>query len=139
MVLQLPLGGEGDYAGVIDLLTMKAVVWKDESLGAKFSLQDIPADMAEQAAEYHEKLVELAVEQDDAAMEAYLEGNEPDVETLKRCIRKGTCDLKFVPVLNGSAFKNKGVQPLLDAVVDYLPSPIEVPDVKGVKPESDEV
>jgi elongation factor G len=139
MVLQLPLGGEADYAGIIDLVEMKAVVWEDESLGAKFTVQDIPADYADKAAEYREKLVELAVEQDDAAMEAYLEGNEPDSATLKRCIRKGTCDLKFVPVLNGSAFKNKGVQPLLDAVVDFLPSPTEVPDVKGVKPESDEV
>jgi elongation factor G len=118
---------------------MKAVVWEDESLGAKFTYQDIPADMADKAAEYREKLVELAVEQDDAAMEAYLEGNEPDEATLKRCIRKGTCALKFVPVLNGSAFKNKGVQPLLDGVVDFLPSPTEVPDVKGVKPESEEV
>jgi elongation factor G len=139
LVLQLPLGSESDYAGVIDLLAMKAVVWEDESLGAKFTYQDIPADMADKAAEYREKLVELAVEQDDAAMEAYLEGNEPDEATLKRCIRKGTCALKFVPVLNGSAFKNKGVQPLLDGVVDFLPSPTEVPDVKGVKPESEEV
>jgi elongation factor G len=139
MVLQLPLGGESDFAGIIDLLAMKAVVWEDESLGAKFTYQDIPAEYADRAAEYREKLVELAVEQDDAAMEAYLEGNEPDVATLKRCIRKGTCDLKFVPVICGSAFKNKGVQPLLDAVVDFLPSPIEVPDVKGVKPDSDEV
>jgi elongation factor G len=139
MVLQLPLGAESEYQGCIDLIAMKAIVWEDESLGAKFTYQDIPADMADQAAEYREKLVELAVEQDDAAMEAYLEGNEPDEETLKRCIRKGTCDLKFVPVLNGSAFKNKGVQPLLDAVVDFLPSPTEVPDVKGVKPDSEEV
>jgi len=139
LVLQLPIGGEADFAGVVDLLTMKAIVWEDESLGAKFTYQDIPADMADQAAEYREKLIELAVEQDDDAMEAYLEGNEPDEATLKKCIRKGTCGLKFVPVLNGSAFKNKGVQPLLDAVVDYLPSPTEVPDVKGVKPDSEEV
>ena len=139
LVLQLPLGAESDYLGVIDLIAMKAIVWEDESLGAKFNVQDIPAEMADQAAEYREKLVELAVEQDDAAMEAYLEGNEPDEATLKKCIRKGTCGLKFVPVLNGSAFKNKGVQPLLDAVVDYLPSPTEVPDVKGVKPDTEEV
>jgi elongation factor G len=139
LVLQLPLGAESDYVGVIDLLSMKAVVWEDEALGAKFDFRDIPADMAEMAAEYREKLIELAVEQDDAAMEAYLEGNEPDDATLKRCIRKGTCALKFVPVLNGSAFKNKGVQPLLDAVVAFLPSPTEVPDVKGIKPETDEV
>ncbi|WP_340117049.1 elongation factor G [Pelagibius sp. 7325] len=139
LVLQLPVGSESDYAGVIDLLSMKAVIWEDESLGAKFNLQDIPADMADKAAEYREKLIELAVEQDDAAMEAYLEGNEPDEATLKKCIRKGTCGLKFVPVLNGSAFKNKGVQPLLDAVVDFLPAPTEVPDVKGIKPESEEI
>jgi elongation factor G len=139
LVLQLPLGSEADFLGVIDLITMKAIVWQDESLGASFEYQDIPADMADKAAKYREQMVELAVEQDDAAMEAYLEGNEPDEATLKRCIRKGTCGLKFVPVLNGTAFKNKGVQPLLDAVVDYLPSPVEVPSVKGVKPDSDEV
>ncbi|WP_422366176.1 elongation factor G [Pelagibius sp.] len=138
MVLQLPIGAEGEYKGVVDLVAMKAIVWQDESLGAKFDIVDIPADLADKAAEYREKLVELAVEQDDAAMEAYLEGNEPDEATLKRCIRQGTVGLKFVPVLNGTAFKNKGVQPLLDAVVDYLPSPVEVPDVKGVKPDSDE-
>ena len=139
LVLQLPLGAEAEYAGLIDLISMKAIVWEDESLGAKFNVQDIPADMADKAAKYREQMIELAVEQDDAAMEAYLEGNEPDEATLKKCIRKGTCGLKFVPVLNGSAFKNKGVQPLLDGVVDYLPSPTEVPDVKGVKPESEDV
>jgi elongation factor G len=139
LVLQLPLGSESDYKGLIDLVSMKAVVWHDESLGASFDYQDIPADMADKAAEYREKLVEMAVEQDDAAMEAYLEGNEPDEATLKKCIRKGTCGLQFVPVLNGTAFKNKGVQPLLDAVVDFLPSPTEVPDVRGVKPDSEEV
>ena len=139
LVLQLPLGSEAEYAGLIDLISMKAIVWEDESLGAKFNVQDIPADMAEKAAKYREQMIELAVEQDDAAMEAYLEGNEPDEATLKKCIRKGTCGLKFVPVLNGSAFKNKGVQPLLDGVVDYLPSPTEVPDVKGVKPESEDI
>ncbi|NIA69010.1 elongation factor G [Pelagibius litoralis] len=137
MVLQLPIGSEGEYKGVVDLVAMKAIVWQDESLGAKFDIVDIPADLADKAAEYREKLVELAVEQDDDAMEAYLEGNEPDEATLKRCIREGAVGLKFVPVLNGTAFKNKGVQPLLDAVVDYLPSPVEVPAVKGVKPDSD--
>ncbi len=138
MVLQLPLGAEADFAGVIDLISMKAIVWRDEALGAKFEYEDIPADMADKAAEYREKMIELAVEQDDAALEAYLEGTEPDEATLKRCIRKGTCSLEFVPVLNGTAFKNKGVQPLLDAVVDFLPSPVEVPAVTGVKPDSDE-
>jgi elongation factor G len=138
LVTQLPIGSESDFVGVVDLIKMKAIVWKDETMGAEYVEQDIPANLADQAAEYREKLVEMAVEQDDTAMEAYLEGNEPDAETLKRCIRKGTCGLAFVPVLNGSAFKNKGVQPLLDAVVDYLPSPTEVPAVHGVKPNSEE-
>ncbi|CAE7745791.1 fusA [Symbiodinium microadriaticum] len=108
LVLQLPIGAEADFKGVVDLVAMKAIVWTEESLGANFDVTDIPADMADKAAEYREKLVELAVEQDDAAMEAYLEGNEPDEATLKRCIREGTVGLKFVPVLNGTAFKNKG-------------------------------
>src|SRR3546814_18375522 len=108
MVLQLPLGVEADFLGVIDLVAMKAVVWEDESLGAKFNLQDIPADMAEQAAEYREKLVELAVEQADAAMEPSLQGTEPDVATLKSCIRKATVGTNFVPVLLGSLSKKKG-------------------------------
>ena len=138
LVVQLPIGGESDFKGVVDLVKMKAAVWKDEKLGAEFEYQEIPADLADAAAEAREKLIELAVEQDDAAMEAYLEGNEPDEETLKRCIRKGTCELAFVPVLCGTAFKNKGVQPLLDAIVDFLPSPADVPAVKGVKPDSDE-
>ncbi|MCZ6742813.1 MAG: elongation factor G, partial [Alphaproteobacteria bacterium] len=138
LVLQLPIGAESEYSGVIDLVRMKAVVWKDEAMGAEYEVLDIPAELADQAAEFRVKLVELAVEQDDAALEAYLEGEEPDEATLMACIRIGTCNLTFVPVLNGSAFKNKGVQPLLDAVVDYLPSPTDVPDVKGVKPGTDE-
>jgi elongation factor G len=139
LVVQLPIGAEADFTGVIDLVKMKAVVWTDETMGADFDYEDIPADFADKAAEYREKLVELAVEQDDTAMEAYLEGSEPDEETLKACIRKGACSLAFVPVLNGTAFKNKGVQPLLDAVVDFLPSPSDVADMKGVKPGKDEV
>ena len=138
LVVQLPVGSESDLRGVVDLIKMRAVIWKDESLGAEFEYMDIPAELADRAAEAREKMIELAVEQDDAAMEAYLEGNEPDEESLKRCIRKGTCGLAFVPVLCGSAFKNKGVQPLLDAVVDYLPSPTDVPAVKGVKAGTDE-
>jgi len=138
LVLQLPIGGESDFAGIVDLVRMKAIVWKDETMGAEYVVQDIPAGLTDRATEYREKLVELAVEQDDEAMEAYLEGNEPDEETLKRCIRRGVCNLSFVPVLNGSAFKNKGVQPLLDAVVDYLPAPSDVPDVRGVKMHSEE-
>ncbi len=139
LVLQLPIGAENNFRGVVDLVKMQAIVWKDEAMGAEFETGEIPADLANRAAEYRVKLVELAIDQDDAAMEAYLEGREPDEETLRRCIRKGTCNLDFVPILNGSAFKNKGVQPLLDAVVDYLPSPEDVPEIKGLKPGSDEV
>ncbi|WP_282606925.1 elongation factor G [Pelagibius sp. Alg239-R121] len=138
LVMQLPIGSESEFVGVVDLLKMKAIVWKDETMGAEYVEEDIPADLADKAAEYREKLLDLAVEQDDDAMEAYLEGNEPDIETLKRCIRKGACTSSFVPVLCGTAFKNKGVQPLLDAVVDFLPSPIDVDSVSGVKPDSDE-
>ena len=138
LVLHLPIGLEADFVGLVDLVKMKAIVWRDESLGAEFDEVEIPANMAEMAAEWRQKLVDLAVEQDDAVMEAYLEGNEPDAETLRKCIRKGTVDFKFVPVLCGPAFKNKGVQPLLDAVIDYLPSPTEVADIRGIKPGTDE-
>ncbi len=132
LVTQLPIGVESDFVGLVDLVSMRAIRWLDESLGAQFEYEPIPADMAEQAAEYRKTLVELAVEQDDAAMEAYLEGEEPSVEVLKACIRKGAINSIFVPVLLGSAFKNKGVQPLLDAVVDYLPAPTDVPSVTGL-------
>jgi len=138
MVLQLPVGAEAELKGVVDLLKMKAIIWDDESLGAEFHEEDIPANMADDAASYREKLIETAIEVDDEAMEAYLEGNEPDVATLRRCIRKGTIDGIFVPVFCGSAFKNKGVQPLLDGVVDYMPSPTDVEAIKGVKADSDE-
>ncbi len=138
LVLYLPIGMESDLKGVVDLVNNRGIVWEDESLGAKFNYVEIPADLADQAAEYREKMIELAVEQDDDVMEAYLEGNEPDAATLKSLIRKGTLAQAFVPVLCGSAFKNKGVQPLLDAVVDYMPSPIDVPPIKGVLPDSDE-
>ena len=133
LVMQLPIGGESDFVGIVDLVKLKAIIWKDESLGAEFEEVDIPDDLTDMAAEYREKLVELAVEQDDEAMEAYLEGNEPDEETLRACVRKGAIEGTFVPVFLGSAFKNKGVQPLLDAVVYYLPSPEDVENVKGVK------
>ena len=137
-VLYIPIGLEADLKGLVDLVHNRAIIWKDESLGAEFFYEEIPADLADEAAEYRSKLIELAVEQDDDAMEAYLEGNEPDAETLKKLIRKGTLNQSFVPVCCGSAFKNKGVQPLLDAVVDYLPSPLDIPDVQGVKKDSDE-
>jgi len=137
LVTQLPIGSESDFVGLVDLIKMKAVRWLDESLGAKFEIEDIPADLADRAEEYRATLVELAVEQDEAALEAYLEGEEVSEETLRKCIRIGTLGGAFVPVLCGSAFKNKGVQPLLDAVVDYLPSPIDVDSVIGVLPDSD--
>ncbi len=137
-VLYIPIGLESDLKGLVDLVNNRGIIWKDESLGAEFEYIDIPADLADKAAEYREKLIELAVEQDDDVMEAYLEGEEPDADTLKRLIRKGTLNQSFVPVCCGSAFKNKGVQPLLDAVVDYMPSPLDVPPIKGVKPDSEE-
>jgi elongation factor G len=113
---------------------MRAVVWKDETLGAKFEVVEIPADMKAKAEEWRHKMVEMVVEMDDHVMEAYLEGKEPDAATLRKLIRKGTITFKFVPVTCGAAFKNKGVQTLLDAVVDYLPSPLDIPPVKGMKP-----
>ena len=138
LVIQLPIGAESDLKGLVDLVRMKGVVWEEEDLGAKFHDVDIPEDLVERAAEYREKMVEMAVELDEDALEAYLDGKEPDEATLKRLIRKGTCDNTFVPILCGSAFKNKGVQPLLDAVVDYLPSPVDVPPIKGINPNTDE-
>ncbi|KQN07328.1 MULTISPECIES: elongation factor G [unclassified Sphingomonas] len=132
-VLYLPIGIEGGFKGLVDLVENRAIIWLEESLGAKFEYQDIPDDMAEKAAKYRSELIEMAVEQDDDLMEAYLEGNEPSVADLKALIRKGTLAMNFVPIVCGSAFKNKGVQPLLDAVVDYLPSPLDIPDVQGVK------
>ena len=138
LVLYLPIGAESQLKGVIDLVNNRGIVWQAEDLGAKYDFVDIPADMADKAAEYREKLIETVVEQDDDVMEAYLEGNEPDVATIKKLIRKGTMARAFVPVTCGSAFKNKGVQPLLDAVVDYMPSPLDVPAIKGVLPDSDE-
>jgi elongation factor G len=137
--IQLPIGAEQQFRGVVDLVRMKGVVWDDESLGAKYHDIDIPADLLDQAKEYREKMIEAAVDLDDAAMTAYLEGQEPDETTLKQLIRKGAISGAFFPVLAGSAFKNKGVQPLLDAVVDYLPSPLDVPPIKGLDPKGNEV
>jgi elongation factor G len=131
-VLYIPIGLEADLKGLIDLVQMRAIIWKDESLGADFFYEDIPADLADEAAQYRHDLIELVIDQDDDAMMAYLDGQEPDVATLKALIRKGTLNQSFVPVCCGSAFKNKGVQPLLDAVVDYLPSPLDIQDVQGV-------
>jgi elongation factor G len=138
LVCQLPIGVESDFVGIVDLIEMKEVRWREDTLGAQFDVVEISDEFRAQAADYRHKLLEAAVEQDDAALEAYLAGQEPDVETLKKCIRKGTITYAFVPVFCGAAFKNKGVQPLLDAVVDFLPSPMEVPPIKGVKMGTDE-
>ncbi len=138
LVIQLPIGAEDQFEGVVDLLKMKAIIWDAETLGASFHEADIPADLQDRAQQYREKLIETAVEMDDAAMEGYLEGNEPDMETLVKCIRKGTIGNKFVPMLCGSAFKNKGVQPMLDAVALFLPSPTDVGAVKGVNMKTEE-
>jgi len=133
LVLQLPIGIESDLQGIVDLVKMKGITWRNEDLGAKFDIGEIPADLKDQAAKYRQELVELAVEQDEKLMEAYLEGKEPSEADLMRCIRKGTLNFSFVPIITGSAFKNKGVQPLLDAVVDYLPSPKDIGKIEGTK------
>jgi len=138
LVLTLPIGIENDFIGIVDLITMKAIIWDAETLGASFREEEIPDDLKAKAKEYREKLIEQAVEMDDDAMTMYLEGKEPDIKTLKKCIRKGTIAFKIIPMMCGSAFKNKGVQPMLDAVVDYLPSPLDVGAVKGKKIDSDE-
>ncbi|HLJ22124.1 MAG TPA: elongation factor G, partial [Stellaceae bacterium] len=138
LVVQLPIGVEADFVGVVDLVNMKEIRWKEDTLGAQFDVVEISDALRKKADEYRHQLVETAVEQDDAALEAYLAGTEPDAETLKKCIRKGTISYAFVPVLCGAAFKNKGVQPLLDGVVDFLPSPLDVPPIKGVKMGTDE-
>jgi elongation factor G len=138
LVLNLPIGSESEFKGIVDLRRMKAVIWEDEALGAKFHDEEIPADLKAKAIEYRKQLIENAVEMDDVAMEAYLNGTEPSVEVLDACIRKGTIKMKFVPVLAGSAFKNKGVQPMLDAVIDYLPSPIDIGETHGFNVDTKE-
>tara|TARA_B100000401_G_scaffold303149_1_gene208373 strand:- start:4162 stop:6237 length:2076 start_codon:yes stop_codon:yes gene_type:complete len=141
LVLQLPYGSESNLKGVIDLVKNKAIVWANEDLGAKYEYTDIPDDLKEAAEKYRSEMVELAVEQDEGVLEKYLDGEEPDEETLNRCIRKGTINFEFVPILTGSAFKNKGVQPLLDAVVNFMPDPSEVQQATGNIPgkEDEEV
>ncbi len=126
LVMTLPIGIEDDFVGVVDILEQKAYIWDDTGLPENFVIEDVPADMVDKVAEYREQLIETAVEQDDDLMMSYMDGEEPSIEDLKRCIRKGTIALDFFPTLCGSAFKNKGVQNVLDAVVDYLPSPTEV-------------
>ena len=137
VVVQLPIGAETELKGVIDLIEMKALVWRDENLGAEWDVLDIPEDMKAQADEYRELMIEAAVEVDEGATERYLEGEMPGNDEIRRLIRKGTCDVWFTPVLCGSAFKNKGVQPLLDAVVDFLPSPVEVKPIRGIDPKTE--
>jgi elongation factor G len=138
MVIQIPVGVESGFKGVVDLIAMKALIWKEENLGADYEETDIPDDLKEKAQDLHTKLVDMAVEEDEKLLEAYLEGHPPTVEQIKACIRKGTCGFRFVPVLCGAAFKNKGVQPLLDGVVAFLPSPLDVPPLEATKPHSSE-
>lgn len=139
LVLQIPVGAEDNFKGVIDLVKKRAILWSGEELGAKFVYEDIPSDLQELADEYRALMIETIVELDDEAMEGYLEGVEPDEETIKKLIRQGTISATFVPILCGSAFKNKGVQPLLDAVVDYLPSPLDVPPMQGTDADNPEI
>ncbi len=136
-VMQLPIGAETEFKGVVDLVEMNALVWRDESLGALWDVVEIPDDLKARAAEYRDLLIEVAVDADEAAMEAYLEGKMPDNDQIRALIRKGTIEGMFYPVFCGSAFKNKGVQPLLDGVVDYLPSPVDIPSIKGIDPKTD--
>jgi len=136
--VQIPVGAETDFIGHVDLVTMKEWIWKGEDLGASWVIQDIRDELKDKAQEMREAMIEIAVEQDDDAMEAFLEGNEPDVDTLRGLIRKGTLSMSFVPVLCGSAFKNKGVQPMLNAVIDFLPGPLDVPAYVGFKPGDEE-
>jgi elongation factor G len=136
VALQLPIGSEEKFAGIIDLIQMKAVIWEDESLGAKFRVEAIPENMIAEARQYHDKLLETVADCDEAIMEKYLEGKEISESELRRAIRSAALAIKIVPVLCGSAFRNKGVQPLLDAVVDYLPSPLDIPPVRGINPET---
>ena len=138
LVLQIPIGSESSLKGVVDLIEMRAIIWEDESLGAKFNYEDIPSDLQDKASKYREEMIETVVELDEAAMEKYLEGEELDISTIKSLIRKGTCANEFYPVFCGSAFKNKGVQPLLDGVLDYLPSPMDVERIKGIDLKTEE-
>ena len=138
LLLQLPIGLEADLKGIVDLVKMKGIIWNDESLGAKFEEVEIPENLKEEAEKYRKELVETAVEQDEDLMAAYLDGKDISESDLKKCIRKGTLDFSFVPIVCGSAFKNKGVQPLLDAVVDYLPIPLDIGEITGTKPGTED-
>ncbi|MET0576462.1 MAG: translation factor GTPase family protein, partial [Mesorhizobium sp.] len=137
VVMQLPVGAENEFKGVVDLVEMNALIWRDETLGAQWDVVEIPADLKEKAEQYREKMIEAAVEMDETALENYLDGKMPTNDEIRALIRKGTIQVKFYPMFCGSAFKNKGVQPLLDAVVDFLPSPLEREAYKGIDPKTD--
>ena len=136
--IQLPIGSENAFEGMIDLITMEEWIWQGEDLGATWTKKDIRSDLLETAQKMRSEMIEIAVEMDDSVMEKYLDGEEPDEVTLRNLLRKGTLDMSFVPVLCGSAFKNKGVQPLLDAVIDYLPSPSDLKSIEGTKVGSED-
>ncbi|WRB12897.1 elongation factor G [Helicobacter pylori] len=136
--INIPIGAEDTFIGVIDLVQMKAIVWNNETMGAKYDVEEIPSDLLEKAKQYREKLVEAVAEQDEALMEKYLGGEELSVEEIKKGIKMGCLNMSLVPMLCGSSFKNKGVQTLLDAVIDYLPAPTEVVDIKGIDPKTEE-
>ena len=138
VALNIPIGAEENFKGVVDLVGMKAIVWNDETMGAEYSVEDIPAELADQADEYREKLLDAVLVHDEELMESYLEGNEIPEDALNACIRKAVLDIEVIPVLCGTAFKNKGVQTLLDAVVRYMPAPTDVPNIRGVDPSDDE-
>ena len=138
VALQLPIGEEDKFLGVVDLIKMKALLWKDETKGAEYEVTEIPADLKDKAVEWREKLVEAVSSIDDDLMEKYLEGKEVSEAEIVKALRQGTVEMKIVPVVTGSAFKNKGVQTMLDAVVDYLPSPLDVPAIEGINPKSGE-
>jgi len=137
VALNIPIGAEEDFQGVVDLVSMKAIVWKDEAMGSMYDVVDIPADLQEIAEERRELLLDAVLVNDEELMMAYLEGEEVDQDALKKCIRKAVLDISVIPVLAGTAFKNKGVQTLLDAVVDYMPAPVDVPAIKGINPDTD--
>jgi elongation factor G len=137
VVMQLPIGAENEFKGIVDLIEMNALVWRDETLGAAWDVVEIPADLQARAEEFRDKMIQAAVEMDETALENYLEGKMPSNDEIRAMIRKGTIAVKFFPMFCGSAFKNKGVQPLLDAVVEYLPSPVDMPDIKGIDPKTD--
>src|SRR2546423_875181 len=136
VAIQIPIGLEAELKGIVDLLSMKGLIWNDETKGAEYEIVDIPADLVDEAKAAREKMVEAAATVDDGLMHKYIEGEEISESEIRAALRKGTLELKIVPVVTGSAFKNKGVQTLLDAVVDYLPSPLDIPPVEGVNPKT---